>query len=41
MVATLTTTEAESEVAVKFFEDYELKFKLSVQADVEINSGGN
>jgi len=41
VVATLTTTEAESEVAVKFFEDYELKFKLSVQADVEINSGGN
>ncbi|MFY0592663.1 hypothetical protein [Roseivirga sp.] len=41
VVATLTTTDANSNVAVKFFEDYELKFKLSAQADVEINAGGN
>ncbi|OEK05263.1 hypothetical protein [Roseivirga misakiensis] len=41
VVATLTTTDAASNVAVKFFEDYELKFKLSAQADVEVNSGSN
>lgn len=41
VVATLTTTDAQNGAGVKFFNDYELKFRLAVQADVEINSGGN
>lgn len=41
VVATLTTTEAQQGGAVKFFNDYELKFRLAAQADVEINSNGN
>ncbi len=41
VVATLTTTDAQNATAVKFFNDYELRFKLAVQADVEVNSNGN
>ncbi|OEK01685.1 hypothetical protein BFP97_09225 [Roseivirga sp. 4D4] len=41
VVATITTTDAQSATAVKFFDDYELRFKLAVQADVEVNSNGN
>lgn len=41
VVATLTTTDAQSATAVKFFDDYELRFKLAVQAEVEVNSGSN
>lgn len=41
VLATLSTTDAQSNVAVKFFSDYELRFKLAVQVDVEINSGSN
>lgn len=41
VVATITTTDAQSATAVKFFDDYELRFRLAVQADVEVNSNGN
>ena len=41
VIATLRTTNAQANQAVKFFDDYELKFKLAVQADVAINSNGN
>ncbi len=41
VVATLTTTDAQSATSVKFFNDYELKFQLSVQADAEVNLNGN
>lgn len=41
VVATLTTTDAQQGGSVKFFDDYELKFRLAAQADVEINSNGN
>ncbi len=41
VIATLTTTDAQQGAGVKFFSDYELKFRLAVQADVEVNTGGN
>ena len=41
LVVTLSTTDAQSNQAVKFFEDYELKVKLAVQADVSLNANGN
>lgn len=41
VVATLTTTDAQSGTPVKFFNDYELRFQLALQADAEINTGGN
>lgn len=40
VVVSLSTTDAQTNQAVKFFNDYELKFKLAVQADVELNSNG-
>lgn len=41
VVATITTTDAQSGAAVKLFNDYELRFKLSVQADARVNLNGN
>lgn len=41
VVATLTTTDAQSGASVKFFNDYELRFQLSVQADARVNLNGN
>jgi hypothetical protein len=37
----LSTTNASSGQNVTFFSDYELKIKLAVQADVNVNSNGN
>ncbi len=41
LVVTLTTTDADQGASVKLFDDYELKFKVSGQLDVEFNSSGN
>lgn len=41
VIATISTTDAESATAVKLFDDYELKFRLAVQAEVEVNANGN
>lgn len=41
VVATLTTTDAQSAVSVKFFDDYELRFRLAAQVEAEVNSNGN
>lgn len=41
VVATLTTTDAQSATSVKFFNDYELRFKIALQVDAEVNLNGN
>ncbi|KYG79035.1 hypothetical protein [Roseivirga echinicomitans] len=38
VVTRLTTTDASSNQAVKFFSDYSLKIKLAAQADIELNT---
>ncbi len=40
VLVSLSTTDAQTNQVVKFFNDYELTFKLAVQADVEFNSNG-
>ena len=41
LVVTLTTTNADQGASVKLFDDYELKFKVSGQLDVTLNTKGN
>jgi hypothetical protein len=40
IVARLNTTDAQSNVPVKFFDDYVLNLTLALQADVELNPSG-
>ena len=37
VLVSLSTTDAQTNQAVKFFNDYELTFKLAVQVDIEVN----
>lgn len=41
VLARLSTTDATSGDAVKFFSDYELRVKLAAQADIEVGTSGN